>query len=123
MDDHGDVYLIFNHILRGNLLPPELEAAIFRALKQVPGVTVMDTVDVSGRPALALGLRTASWLQEELLLDTETYAYRGERSAVVRDATIDPLKAGNSTGEVHKGSKVVVARVVTAIVDQPGERA
>jgi hypothetical protein len=46
------------------------------------------------------------------------------RSAtVVRDATIDPLKAGNSTGEVHKGSKVVVARVITAIVDQPGERA
>jgi hypothetical protein len=122
MDDDGDVYLIFNHILRGNLLPPDLEAAIFRALKQVPGVTVVDTVDVSGRPALALGLRTSDWLHEELLLDTETYAYRGERSTVVRDATIDPLKAGNPTGEVRKGSKVVVARMVTAIVDQPGQR-
>jgi hypothetical protein len=122
MNEHGDVYLLFNGMLRGNLLPPELEGAIFRALKQVPGVTVLDTVDVLGRPALALGLGTSDWLYEELLLDKETYAYRGERSTVVRDATIDPFKAGNSKGEVKKGSRVVAARVVTAIVDKPGER-
>jgi hypothetical protein len=104
------------------VLPPELEAAIFRALKQIPGVTVVDTVDVAGRPAIALGLGTSDWLHEELLLDKETYAYRGERSTVVRDAVIDPLKAGNARGEVKKGSKVVAERVVTAIVDEPGQR-
>jgi hypothetical protein len=122
MNEHGDVYLMFNHMLRENVLPPELEAAIFRALKQIPGVTVLDTVDVAGRPAIALGLGTSDWLHEELLLDKETYAYRGERSTVVRDAIIDPLKAGNARGEVKKGSKVVVERVVTAIVDEPGQR-
>jgi hypothetical protein len=121
-NEHGDVYLMFNHMLRENVLPPELEAAIFRALKQIPGVTVVDTVDVAGRPAIALGLGTSDWLHEELLLDKETYAYRGERSTVVRDAVIDPLKAGNARGEVKKGSKVVAERVVTAIVDEPGQR-
>jgi hypothetical protein len=121
-NEHGDVYLMFNHMLRENVLPPDLEAAIFRALKQIPGVTVLDTVDVAGRPAIALGLGTSDWLHEELLLDKETYAYRGERSTVVRDAIIDPLKAGNARGEVKKGSKVISERVVTAIVDEPGQR-
>jgi hypothetical protein len=119
--EDGDVYLLFNGMLRGNVLPPALEAAIFRALKQIPGVSV-DSVDVFGRPALSLGLRTSGWLHEELLLDPSTYAYRGERSTVVKDATIDPFKAGNSTGEVKKGSRVVAERVATAIVDKPGQR-
>jgi hypothetical protein len=121
MNDDGDVYLLFNSLLREHVLPPELEAGIFRALKQIPGVKV-ETVDVFEQPALSLGLTTADWLHEELLLDPRTYAYRGERSTVIRDATIDPLKAGNETGEVNKGSRVVVARVTTAIVDQPGDR-
>jgi hypothetical protein len=103
------------------VLPPQLEAGFFRAMKQIPGVT-LDTVDIFGRPALALGLKTADWLHEELLLDPKTYAYRGERSTVVRDATIDPAKAGNPTGEVRKGRQVVAERVVTAIVDEPGQR-
>jgi hypothetical protein len=122
-DDSRDavVYLLFKHILRENVLPPELEAATFRALKEVPGVTLTDTVDVSGHPAFALG-QTEDWLHQELLLDKQTYTYRGERSTVVKDATIDPLKAGNSTGEVKKGSRVVVARLATAIVDEPGQR-
>jgi hypothetical protein len=32
------------------------------------------------------------------------------------------MKAGNETGEIRKGEKVVSARIETAIVDQPGER-
>jgi hypothetical protein len=120
-DDDGDVYLILNHILRSNVLPPDLEAGIFRAMKQIPGVTV-EEVEVSGRPVFALGLHTSDSLYEELLLDPATHAYVGERSTVTRNATIDPLKAGDTTGEVRKGRQVVVERVTTAIVDEPGER-
>jgi hypothetical protein len=115
------VYLLFNHILRANLLPPDLEAGIFRAMKQIPGVTVDTTVDVNGHPAYALG-QTDDWLHQELLLDKDTYAYRGQRSTVVKDATIDPLKAGNSTGKVQKGHTVVAARLAAGVVDRPGER-
>jgi hypothetical protein len=115
------VYLLFNHILRENVLPPDLEAGIFRAMKQIPGVTLEATVDVQGRPAYALG-QTDDWLHMELLLDKGTYAYRGQRSTVVKDATIDPLKAGNSTGKVQKGQTVIAARLATGVVDRPGER-
>ena len=117
LTEHGDVYAVFSGMVRENVLPPELEAAIFRALKQVPGVT-LETEDVAGRGALVLG-QTEDWLREELLLDPETYAYRGERSTVTRDATIDPLKAGNPAGSIEKGQTVVVERVRTAIVDAP----
>jgi hypothetical protein len=120
LNDHGDVFLLFEHMMSSNVLPPELEAGIFRALKQVPGVT-LDPVDVFGRPAFALGL-TEDWLHQELLLDRETYTYVGQRSTIVKDARIDPRKAGNETGEVKKGGRVVAERVTTAIVDDPGGR-
>jgi hypothetical protein len=120
LTEHGDVYAILNGMLRSNVVPPDLEAAIFRALKRVPGVGV-EPIDVGGRPALAVG-QTEDWLREELLLDRETYTYLGERSTVVRDAVIDPRKAGNETGGVTQGDRVVSERIATAIVDAPGER-
>jgi hypothetical protein len=120
IDDDGDVYAIFNGMMRDNLMPPELEAAIFRALKDVPGVTVSE-IEVSGRPVLALA-QTEDWLEEELLLDQRTYAYLGERSTVVRDTTISPEKAGNATGRIAKGHKVVVERLAAGIVDAAGDR-
>ena len=120
LTEHGDVYAIFNGLLRDNVLPPELEAAIFRALKQVPGVTV-EPIEVGGRAALRVG-QTEDWLREELVLDAETYHYLGESGTVVRDATIDPAKAGNATGEIKKGQTSVSVRVTTAIVDAPGDR-
>jgi hypothetical protein len=116
----GVVYLLLNGILRGNIVPPDLEAAIFRAMKQIPGVSVQ-TVDIFGKPTISLGF-TDDWLHEELLIDPTTYAYRGERSTVVKDARIDPQKAGNGTGEVKKGETVVAERVAAAIVDKPGQR-
>jgi hypothetical protein len=61
-------------------------------------------------------------MREELLLDPETHAYRGERSTVTKDATIDPEKAGNATGEMKKGHQVIAERLVTAIVDEAGQR-
>jgi hypothetical protein len=120
LDEHGDVYAIFNGMLRDNVLPPELEAAIYRALKRVPNVTVEPT-EVAGRPALVLG-QTEDWLREELVLDAETYRYLGERGTIVRDTVIDPLKAGNRTGELERGQTVVAERLATAIVDHPGRR-
>jgi hypothetical protein len=120
LTEHGDVYAIFRMALGDNLLPPELEAAFFRAMKRIPGVTA-EPVEIFGRRAISLGL-TEDWLRQELLLDPRTYAVRGQRSTTVRDAVIDPLKAGNETGEVRKGHRVVAERLVTAIVDRPGER-
>jgi hypothetical protein len=53
-------------------------------------------------------------------------ALRGRLAAAlvegaVKTTSIDPLKAGNSTGEVRKGSTVIAERLATAIADKPGQ--
>jgi hypothetical protein len=92
-----------------------------RKTRAALGDTGFTDIRVLGRPAYALG-ETDDWLHEEILVDREPYAYGGTRSTVVRDATIDPAKAGNPTGQVHKVSIVVSAREVTAVVDKAGQR-
>ena len=111
------MYNLFNAILRnGGVLPPRLEAAIFRAMKQIPGVTLVDdAVSVSGRPTLALGRVQDGWLYEEVLLDRRTYAYRGERSVVLTD---DNPKEPS----LKKGTVTLGIRIAAGIVDRPEQR-
>jgi hypothetical protein len=118
--DDAEVFSMFRVILGQGVLPPGLESAVFRVLEQVPGVTAK-TSAVNGRPALAVG-QTDDWLNQELLLDMNTYLYLGQRSTVVKDAVINPLKAGKSTGQVKKGHWVVAERVATGVIDKPGEK-
>jgi hypothetical protein len=118
--EHAEVYGIFERMISDNVLPPDLKAAIFRALKQVPGVTV-DTVEVNGQRVFALG-QTDDWLRQELLLDARTHDYVGQSGTVTRDATISPEKAGNATGEIEAGQHAAAMRITTAIVDEPGQR-
>jgi hypothetical protein len=118
--EHAEVYGIFEHMLADNLLPPDLKAGLFRALKQVPGVTVTRT-EVAGRRVYALE-QTDDWLRQELLLDAASYDYVGQSGTVVRDTTIDPLKAGNHTGTIERGQRAAAMRIVTAVVDEPGQR-
>jgi hypothetical protein len=118
--EHAEVYGILEGMVSDNVLPPDLKAAIFRALKQVPGVMV-DTVAVNGRRVHALG-HTDDWLRQELLLDAESHDYVGQSGTVVRDATIGPEKAGNATGEIKAGHHAAAMRLVTGIVDEPGQR-
>ena len=114
-----EIFLFFNHILRGNVVPPELEAAIFNVISDLPGLTIQN-VEMFGSPAIAVGYES-DWLHDEILLDPRTYQYVGERATVTRDATIDPEKAGNATGQVHEGSQVLAQRLDSAIVDKAGE--
>ena len=72
-NEHAEVYGIFEGMISDNVLPPDLKAGIFRALKQVPGVTV-NTVEVNGERVIALG-QTDDWLHSELLLDAKSYDY------------------------------------------------
>jgi hypothetical protein len=108
----AEVYSILRGLLGGGAVPPALKAAIFRALKDVPGVTLR-TVEVLGHRVLALQL-TDEWLRQELLLDPQTYAYYGGRSTAVGDP---PKQKGGTRGQV-----VVAVRVSEGIVDEPGQR-
>lgn len=113
-------FVTINNILRENVLPPALEAAFFRALGKLSGVTLVpDAVNVDGRSAVAVARVHEGWLREEILLDPQTYRLIGERSVAVADHT---STADDGTRTVAKGTvQRLVVRGAAAIVDRPGE--
>jgi hypothetical protein len=115
---------ILASLLNDNLVPPRQEAAVYRAMAKIPGVTLeRRTVDVAGRPALAVSRIVEGYLRQEVLLDRTSYAYLGERSVVVKDHTGDAGTGGNGTWKVEKGTiDVFSVRLAAAFVDEPGQR-
>lgn len=107
-------------ILRDGVAPPKAEAAIFRALTLLPGVTLKkDTVDLAGRKAVAVGLVRDNYLQQEILLDQKTYRYLGERTIAIKDHTDRGL---DGTRTVKKGGVLnLQVRTASGIVDKPGQ--
>ncbi|MFD3500689.1 CU044_5270 family protein [Streptomyces sp. NPDC058678] len=88
-------------------------AKVYRALATIPGVQAAEVQDEAGRSAYALYLKNAANpYRDEVLLDPATYLYAGYRSVAER-------------GDVQwsKGDVVLSgARLVTAVVDEKGER-
>ncbi|MFG2090227.1 MULTISPECIES: CU044_5270 family protein [unclassified Spirillospora] len=118
---YSTAYSMFGAILRNNVLPPRTEAAVFRAIKQIPGVTLAEgRVDAAGRLALGLGRVTDGYLHQELLLDAETYGYLGERSVVIKDHRTRHV---DGTMSVEKGDLMnLTVRLKAGIVDEAGQR-
>jgi hypothetical protein len=112
---HAEAYAILRGIIGQGVLPPDLKAAAYRAMKEIPGVRV-STVDVLGEPTISLAL-TDEWLRQEMLLDPQTYTFRGQRSTAVKTSFVAKEKA-----VVEKGHTVVDERVGEGIVDRPGQR-
>lgn len=106
-------------LLRDGAAPPKAEAVIFRAIKLLPGVTLKENaVDLEGRKAIAVGLVTNDYLQEEILLDRKTYRYLGERTIAIRDHTDHAL---DGTWTVKKGGVLnLQVRTASGTVDKPG---
>jgi hypothetical protein len=92
-------------------IPPAALSALFSAAARIPGVTVEhDIVDAAGRHGIAVG-RTFKGIQDQLIFDSKTYAFLGERSVAVENV------GGLPTGWVL--SYTAMLRV--AIVDRPGQ--
>lgn len=109
-------------ILRDSVHSPETEAAIFRALKRIPGVTpIKGKVDVDGRSAIALGRTVDGWLHEEVLLDPKTYAYLGERAIAIKSRTFESDGGPARTVKVGTLQRLMV-RVAIGVVDRTGQR-
>ncbi|HEX6675144.1 MAG TPA: CU044_5270 family protein [Actinomycetes bacterium] len=111
----------FTAILRrGGLVPPKLEAAVFRAMARLPGVRLSQGPAVEGHATLAVG-RTNGSLYEGVLLDRKTFAYRGERTKLVKeDVGFERAKGIGPVGHA-KGTVWLFERLVTAVVDRPGQ--
>ncbi|QKW40031.1 CU044_5270 family protein [Actinomadura sp. NAK00032] len=109
-------------ILRDSSHSPKTEAAIFRAIKMIPGVTPVEgKADIAGRPAIALGMTVEGWLHEEVLLDPKTYAYVGERAIAVKTRKFE--SAGDPTVTVKAGTlQRLMVRVAIGVVGKSGQR-
>ncbi|WP_165503145.1 CU044_5270 family protein, partial [Actinomadura fibrosa] len=118
---YSTAYGMLGAILRDQMLPPRIEAAVFRAIKLIPGVTLAKgRADAAGRPAIGLGRVAEGWLHEELLLDPKTYAYLGERSVALKNHT---SRGDDGTLSVRKGElQNLTVRLNAGIVDKPGQR-
>ncbi|MEU1664260.1 CU044_5270 family protein [Streptomyces sparsogenes] len=132
------------------LIPPDTQAALYRALEKIPGAKVSDGLvkDAAGRDAMAVTFSNPTGIilyRHELLLDPVSFDYAGYRKVAVTDFTvrrgerITYLDNGKEASrpelaEADKGGKpaefkvekgqllVNEAMVSTAVVDRAGQR-
>jgi hypothetical protein len=137
LDRSGSLFSLIGYILRENVLPPDVTAALLRAAALVPGVTQLPgTVTVDGHPAIAVGL-VDRWAREDILLDPDTKEFLGSRSVAVADhlpvaqPNNQPLPAAQPTGAPRQATpgrtakkgdvQYVITRGNCRIVDAPGQ--
>jgi len=72
-------------LMRESYLPPAQRAAVFRAAKLSPGVTVVqDAEDAAGRRGIAVArVNDEQGVRDELIFNPTTFLYQGERMLVL----------------------------------------
>ena len=99
------------------IIPPRTNAAFYRALAKISGVTVVRRVrDIDGRSGLAV-TRTEQGNRIQIILDAKTYRYLGTRTTAATDRRAGP-KVMAHAGDVLNDTADLGVRVV----DQPGQR-
>ncbi|MER5633337.1 CU044_5270 family protein [Streptomyces nitrosporeus] len=130
------------HVLyRSVLIPPNVQAGLFRALSEIPGVRVEKGVtDPLGRAAIAVVREGAGSSspggrgREEIFFDAGTYAYLGEtahaspvgvRIPVGEGGSVVPAPPGVPPEEavvLDTGFEMTEVREAWGVVDGPGVR-
>jgi hypothetical protein len=106
-------------LLHESLPPAELNAALYKAAADIPGVVqVKDAVDAVGRHGIAVArLDETSGTRTEWVFDPRTYTYLGERTIQVRPN-------GGDSGLIRPGTvlyteAVIVRQAVDALKEVP----
>ena len=102
------------------VLPPDVEAAVFRWYARKPGVEVdRSAVNFDGRPAIAVTLKPEDWLRDDYLFDPDTYQLIGLRSVAVKNNVSEDL---DGIRRVRKGDVLhLEIRESAGIVDKVGD--
>lgn len=126
-EQHRAVFGLAADLLRDNLVPPAVQAAIYRALPRIPGVQLQrDAVDAAGRHGVAFARVDDGHIRAEIILDPRTYQYLGWRQIVVEDFVPNSVFVNGKRVTPHVAQGTVfdwTARTAAAIVDRPGQRA
>ncbi|MDX3641591.1 CU044_5270 family protein [Streptomyces sp. MB09-02B] len=111
-------------LLAEQLLPPKTEAALYRAVARIPGLTVYEgSVDAAGRTGVSVGL-DGDWpddwgqgpTRHELLFDYRTLEFLASDTV-----NLDPLD--DSCDTLETGDLVSSAAILErTVVDRTGER-
>jgi hypothetical protein len=102
------------------VLPPDVEAAVFRWYARKPGVTIdTNAVNLDGRPAVAVTMNVEGWIKKDFLFDPTTYQLIGLRSVVVKNHVSEALDGTSrfKTGDVLN----LEIRNRAGIVDKVGD--
>ncbi|MFE9428054.1 CU044_5270 family protein [Kitasatospora sp. NPDC006697] len=100
-------------LLRNQVAPPAVSAALYRAGAKIPGVTLVeDATDASGRHGLAVAEQVGD-LQQQWIFDPVGYAFLGDREVVT---TAGPW---GKPGDVISQSAVLGRAAVAKAGDLP----
>ncbi|MEU8674674.1 CU044_5270 family protein [Streptomyces sp. NPDC048560] len=105
-------------LLREQVMPAELTAALYRAAAKIPGVMVVEkTTDAVGRQGIAIA-RTdeSSDDRTEWIFDSKTFSYLGERTVQMRD------RSGIKAGTVIGHTAITERAIVDEMKERPGTR-
>jgi hypothetical protein len=103
----------------GVVVPPKLEATLYRILQQLPGVHFENDTDLAGRHGLGFWNLVEGYIKYEIVIDPTTYHYMGSKEVAVKDH-VDTAAPGPTlikAGQVLNWS----ALLGDAIVRHPGQ--
>lgn len=107
----AESFTTIGDLLREQIAPPAVTAALYKAAAMIPGVHVIDdVVDVTGKHEVAVALNNPS-ATNEWLFDKSTMEYVGEQTITLKAGPLGP--AGTIAG-----TQITLER---AIVDRAGE--
>ncbi|MFI6803168.1 CU044_5270 family protein [Streptosporangium canum] len=85
-------------LVRESVVRPSLGAALYQVAGGLDGIVLIgDTVDVAGRPGLAVAMDEGDGTRSELIFDRKTYHYLGERTVSIRDRKVEMPSGGDYT--------------------------
>jgi hypothetical protein len=108
-----EMFTVIGDLLRDQLVPAGVRAALNRVAARIPGIEVAGlTHDAIGRPALAITLNdTFDGSRDELLFDPRTANLLAETSVVVKPAPKYHVKPGTVTGGITYLASGIVQRI------------
>lgn len=109
------MFVLVGDLIRQAIVPPEVSAALYRAVAKIPGVMVIDNaVDAAGRPGIAIARNDPdNPSRDEWIFDRKTHEFLGERSVATSD-----WSGGVEKGDVTSNTAILDR----AVVDKAGQR-
>ncbi|MFI8187456.1 CU044_5270 family protein [Streptomyces sp. NPDC085946] len=116
-------------LYRSVLIPPKVQAGLFRALAKIPGARVEKGVkDPLGRAAISVSVyyekpSAAGWQGEQsLFFDPDTYVFLAQKQHTTPMEPPEDAPGNLSPAPRHDDGWVITARAAWGVVDKPGAR-